>query len=190
MGTVKPADRLINRTASQLVIIDIQAKLVPTIHAVEAMMGRVRFLIEAARVLNVPITLTEQYPKGLGPTVPELRAACGEASSVFAKTTFSCLRDAAIATHLNADASRRQLVLVGMEAHVCVLQTALDAEAQGFEVFVVGDAVSSRAVSDAEAARRRLKAAGVTMVTSEMVFFEWLERAGTPEFKHLSPLLR
>jgi nicotinamidase-related amidase len=190
MATIQPVDRLINRSAAQLLIIDMQEKLVPTIHAVETMMGRVRFLIEAARVLNVPITLTEQYPKGLGATVPELRAACGESSPVFAKTAFSCLRDEAIAAHLNAFEHRRQLVLVGIEAHVCVLQTALDAVAHGFDVFVVSDAVSSRALSDNEAARRRLEADGVTMVTSEMVFFEWLERSGTPEFKQLSPLLR
>ncbi len=181
---------LMNRNASQLLIIDIQEKLLPTIHAVHGMIERTRFLVEAARVLQVPITLTEQYPKGLGPTEHELRAHCGNASPVFAKTSFSCLRDEAIAAHVASFSDRRQLVLVGMEAHVCVLQTALDAKAQGYDVFVVGDAVSSRALSDSEAARRRLKAAGVTMVSAEMVFFEWLERSGTPEFKQLAPLLR
>jgi hypothetical protein len=100
------------------------------------------------------------------------------------------LRDEAIAAHLASFTDRRQLVVVGMEAHVCVLQTALDAHGHGYDVFVVGDAVSSRALSDSEAARRRLKAAGVTMVSAEMVFFEWLERSGTPEFKQLAPLLR
>ncbi len=187
---VQASDRLMNRSASHLLIIDIQEKLVPTIHAVDAMIERTRFLIETARVLNVPISLTEQYPKGRGSTAPALLAACGDASAVFAKTSFSCLRDEAIAAHLNSFPDRRQLVLVGMEAHVCVLQTALDAGAQGFEVFVVSDAVSSRAVPDVEAARRRLKAAGVTMVSAEMVFFEWLERSGTTEFKQLAPLLR
>ncbi len=187
---VASAERLMKRSASQLLIIDIQEKLVPTIHAVDAMLQRVRFLIETARVLNVPIALTEQYPKGLGPTAPALLAACGDASPVFAKTSFSCLRDEAIATHLKSVSDRRQLVLVGMEAHVCVLQTALDAQAHGFDVFVVGDAVSSRALSDVEAARHRLQSAGVTMVSAEMVFFEWLERSGTAEFKQLAPLLR
>ena len=181
---------LMNRNTSQLLIIDIQEKLLPTIHAVHGMIERTRFLVEAARVLQVPITLTEQYPKGLGPTEHELRAQCGNASPVFAKTAFSCLRDETIATHVASFAERRQLVLVGMEAHVCVLQTALDAQAQGYDVFVVGDAVSSRALSDCEAARRRLTEAGVTMVSAEMVFFEWLERSGTPEFKQLAPLLR
>ncbi len=181
---------LLERTASQLLIVDIQEKLIPTIHAVQSMIARTRFLIEAARTLEVPITLTEQYPKGLGPTDAALRDACGNRSPVFAKTAFSCIRDEAISAHLGADKARRQLVIVGMEAHVCVLQTALDAAANGFSVFVVGDAVSSRSASDVEAARRRLKAAGVAVISAEMAFFEWLDRSGTPEFKHLSGLLR
>jgi nicotinamidase-related amidase len=184
------ANGLMKRERAQLVIIDIQEKLLPTIHAVNAMMERTRFLIEAAKGLGVPITLTEQYPKGLGPTEATLRSACGPDAPVFAKTSFSCLGDEAIAAHLHARPDRRQLVLVGIEAHVCVLQTAVQAHAEGYEVFVVGDAVSSRAASDCEAARRRLKALGVTMVSAEMVFFEWLERSGTPEFKALAPLLR
>jgi len=181
---------LLERAASRLLVVDIQVKLIPTIHAVEAMVARARFVIDAARALGVPITLTEQYPKGLGPTDPELRLACGEEAAVFAKTAFSCLKDEAISTHLAADASRKQLVVVGMEAHVCVLQTALDAVSAGYQVFVVGDAISSRAVTDVEAAKLRMAASGVTVVSSEMVFFEWLERSGTPEFKQLSPMLR
>jgi nicotinamidase-related amidase len=183
-------DGLMKRDQSQLLIVDIQEKLLPTIHAVNSMIERTRFLIEAARALHVPITLTEQYPKGLGPTETALREACGQHSLVFAKTSFSCLGDEAIATHLRRQAGRRQLVISGMEAHVCVLQTALHAKAEGYEVFVVGDAVSSRTAADREAARRRLKAAGVTLVSAEMVFFEWLERSGTPEFKALSPMLK
>jgi nicotinamidase-related amidase len=181
---------VLDRAASQLLVVDIQAKLIPTIHAVEAMVARARFVIDTARALGVPITLTEQYPKGLGPTDAELRAACGEESRVFAKTAFSCLKDEGIAAHLAAHEARKQLVVVGMEAHVCVLQTALDAASAGYQVFVVGDAISSRAAADVEAAKQRMAAAWVTVVTAEMVFFEWLERSGTPEFKQLSPILR
>lgn len=184
------SNALLERTASQLLVVDIQEKLIPTIDAVERMIERVRFLIEAARTLDIPITITEQYPKGLGPTEPALRDACGNPTPVFAKNSFSCWRDEAIRAHLTADSTRQQMVIVGMEAHVCVLQTALDMAANGFSVFVVGDAVSSRAASDVEAARRRLKAAGITIISAEMAFFEWLDRSGTPEFKHLSPLLR
>ena len=154
------------------------------------MMDRARLVIAAARQLEIPITLSEQYPKGLGATEASLREACGNAAPVFAKTAFSCLRDDALRHHLSADPARRQLVIVGMEAHVCVLQTALDAVAEGYSVFVVGDAVSSRCESDVEAAKHRMEKAGVTVISAEMAFFEWLERAGTPDFKVLAPLLR
>ncbi len=190
MSVTHPSGTMMRREASQLLIVDVQEKLLATIHQVEAMIARTRFLVEAARVLGVPITVTEQYPKGLGPTEAALLGACGGGTPVFAKTAFSCLRDEAIAAHLNARPERRQLVVVGMEAHVCVLQTALDAQAAGYAVFVVGDAISSRTASDADAARRRLEAAGISLVSAEMVFFEWLERSGTPEFKQLAPLLR
>jgi hypothetical protein len=181
---------LLERARSQLVVVDLQEKLSPTIAAFDSVMGRVGFVVEAARTLGVPITITEQYPKGLGPTEPALLASCGNAAAIFAKTAFSCLKDEAIADHLASHPARKQLVLVGIEAHVCVLQTALDAVAAGYQVFVVGDAIASRSFADADAARQRMAVSGVTMVSAEMVFFEWLERAGTPEFKQLSGLLR
>jgi nicotinamidase-related amidase len=181
---------LLERGSSQLLIVDIQEKLIPTIHGAERMIARTLFLIEAARTLGLPITLTEQYPKGLGPTEPSLRAACDNAVQAFAKTAFSCLKDDAIRMHLTSHDARKQLVIMGMEAHVCVLQTALDAVSAGYSVFVVGDAISSRSASDVEVAQRRLTASGVTMISAEMAFFEWLERSGTPEFKQLAPLLR
>ncbi len=184
------APHLLDHTQSQLLVIDVQEKLLPTIHAVDAMIARANLVVAAARELQVPITLSEQYPKGLGPTQEALRVACGNTAPVFAKTAFSCLRDEALHAYLASHATRKQLVIVGMEAHVCVLQTALDARAAGYDVFVAGDAVSSRSAADAEAARHRMAHAGVTMISAEMAFFEWLERAGTPAFKALAPLLK
>ena len=181
---------LLDRNRSQLLVVDIQEKLIGTIHNVDAMIDRAHLVIKAARVLDIPITISEQYPKGLGPTDAGLREACGNAAPVFAKTAFSCLRDQALADHLAADTTKRQLVIVGMEAHVCVLQTALDAAAHGYSVFVASDAISSRSASDVAAAKERLAHHDVTMISAEMAFFEWLERAGTPEFKTLSPLLK
>ena len=181
---------LLRREQSQLLVVDIQDKLIGTIHRVDAMMDRARLVIAAARQLEIPITLSEQYPKGLGATEASLREACGNAAPVFAKTAFSCLRDDALRHHLSADPARRQLVIVGMEAHVCVLQTALDAKAQGYEVFVAGDAISSRSASDVEAAKTRLMQADTTVISAEMAFFEWLERAGASDFKALAPLLK
>ena len=181
---------LLRRDHSQLLVIDVQDKLINTIHKVEAMMDRARLVIAAARQFELPITISEQYPKGLGTTDAKLHEACGNVTPVFAKTAFSCLRDEAISAHLATHQQRKHLVIVGMEAHVCVLQTALDAVVEGYSVFVVGDAVSSRSASDVEAAKHRMEKAGVTVISAEMAFFEWLERAGTPDFKALAPLLR
>ena len=180
---------LMDRARSHLVLVDLQEKLLPTIDEIDRVLARSRFLVETARALGVPVTVSEQYPKGLGPTEPGLLALC-DGAPVIAKTAFSCLKDAALAARLSADPVRRQLVLVGIEAHVCVLQTALDAVAAGFDVFVASDAVSSRSTGDAAAGLARMAAAGVTVISAEMAFFEWLERSGTPEFKALSPLLR
>ena len=181
---------LLDRNRSQLLVVDIQEKLIGTIHQVDAMIERAHLVIKAARVLDIPITISEQYPKGLGPTDAGLREACGNAAPIFAKTAFSCVRDPALADHLAADDKRRQLLIVGMEAHVCILQTALDAQASGYEVFVAGDAISSRQASDVELAKQRMIHAGIKMISAEMVFFEWLERAGTADFKALAPLLK
>lgn len=181
---------LLRRDQSQLLVVDIQDKLINTIHNVEAMIDRARLVIAAAHQFELPITISEQYPKGLGSTDAKLREACGHVTPVFAKTAFSCLRDEAIAEHLAAHQHRKHLLIVGMEAHVCVLQTALDAVAEGYSVFVVGDAISSRSASDVEAAKRRMEKAGVTVISAEMAFFELIERAGTPDFKALAPLLR
>ena len=181
---------LLRRDHSQLLVIDVQDKLINTIHKVETMMDRARLVIAAARQFELPITISEQYPKGLGATDAKLREACGNVTPVFAKTAFSCLRDETISAHLATHQQRKHLVIVGMEAHVCVLQTALDAVAEGYSVVVVGDAVSSRSASDVEAAKHRMEKAGVTVISAEMAFFEWLERAGTPDFKALAPLLR
>lgn len=181
---------VMQRTSSQLLVVDIQGKLLGTIHAVDHLIARTQFLVKTARGLNVPITISEQYPKGLGATEASLKELAGNETPIFAKTAFSCLQDETLRAHLASHESRKQLVIVGMEAHVCVLQTALDAVASGYHVFVASDAISSRAESDVEAARRRMARAGVTLISTEMAFFEWLERAGTPEFKALSPMLR
>ena len=181
---------LLRLDQSQLLVVDIQDKLINTIHNIEKMIDRARLVIAAARQFELPITISEQYPKGLGSTDAKLREACGHVTPVFTKTAFSCLRDEAIAEHLAAHQHRKHLLIVGMEAHVCVLQTALDAVAEGYSVFVVGDAISSRSASDVEAAKRRMEKAGVTVISAEMAFFELIERAGTPDFKALAPLLR
>jgi nicotinamidase-related amidase len=131
--------------------------------------------------------VSEQYPAGLGHTVSDLRAAAG--NEVHAKTEFSCLANPAIADRV-AGLERRQLVVLGIEAHVCVLQSALDARDRGLDVFVVADAVGSRKPASREQALQRLRDEGVRIVTTEMVVFEWLRDAGSPHFRALSRLVR
>ena len=142
----------------------------------------------AAARLGVPILASEQYPKGLGPTAAELKPLVPEGCTL-EKIEFSC---AANEPHVNRlrRLQRRQAVIAGIEAHVCVLQTALGLKSAGYDCFVVADAVGSRAPANLAAALARLRDSGIPVVTTEMVLFEWLGCAGTPEFKELSALIR
>jgi nicotinamidase-related amidase len=149
-------------------------------------------LVRAARRLGIPITLSEQYPQGLGPTVDPIREAFANDGLVVDKVEFSCLRAEPLRERLHElrRQGRPQVVIGGIEAHVCVAQTAIDLEGQGFEAFVVADATGSRAKMSRKLALGRLLNSGVDIVDSEMVLFEWLERAGTPEFKELQALIK
>lgn len=150
--------------------------------------GGCALLLRAAERLGIPLTVSEQYPKGLGPTVGELKVLVSP-DSIVEKLHFSCAAEPAVAQRVQA-LGREQVVIAGIEAHVCVLQSALGFKALGHQVFVVADACSSRNPANHQAAMRRLEAAGVGVVTTEMVVFEWLHRAGTPEFKELVALVK
>jgi nicotinamidase-related amidase len=136
----------------------------------------------------VPILVSEQNPRGLGPTVASVRSLADD-REVVEKMHFSCLGDDGFARRWR-DLDRPQTVVAGIEAHVCVLQTALDLLAAGSRVFVVADATSSRSPDNHRAALERLRADGAEIVSTEMVVFEWLVRAGTPEFRELSALIK
>ncbi len=183
---------LLDAARSHLMIIDMQARLMPAILDGEEITRRVGVLIEAAERLGIPVTVTEQYPKGLGPTVPAIADALPRDTMVLPKTSFSAARDPATGERVMAlrAQARNQIVLCGAEAHVCVLQTALGFMNAGMEIFVTGDAVSSRASHSVSAACARLLHAGCHWVTMEMVVFEWLERAATDDFRALSRLLK
>ncbi len=174
---------LIEAERSCLLIVDVQAKLLPAMAAPEAVVANAAILMKAAARLEIPLLVSEQYPKGLGPTVPEL-AELAPAEAVVEKVHFSCLGDGHYSRRFQ-ELGRTQAVIAGIEAHVCVLQTAMELIGDGHQVFIVGDAVSSRRADNASAALARLGAAGAAIVTAEMVIFEWLGRAGTPEFKEL-----
>lgn len=179
---------LLSASQSLLLIIDIQERLLPVVQEPGRVVRNSALLLEAAGRLQIPVLLTEQYPKGLGATVAEVKAAASQAP-VREKMHFSAFGDPAINAEIAA-LSRDQVVIAGIEAHVCVLQTALDLAAAGRNVYVVADAISSRREENAELARRRLAAAGVHLVSTEMCLFEWLGTAAHAEFKALSRLIK
>lgn len=178
----------IGAAESVLVVIDMQERLLPAMAEPDAVAGRCATLMRAARRLDVAMLVSEQYPKGLGRTVAPLAGLMANDARV-EKMHFSCMREPGFAERLGA-LGRRQVTLCGIETHVCVLQTALDLAQRGYRVSVVADAVGSRQHRDHDIGLRRMADDGVSVVTTEMVVFEWLERAGTKEFKELSALIK
>jgi len=174
---------LMDRDQSTLLIIDLQARLVPMIDQGEAVIDNAACLISVAERLGVPCVISEQYPQGLGATVDAIRAVATQAS-VVEKTHFSCVAEGCLGdTGINA---RRQVIVGGTEAHVCVLQTVLDLLGAGKRVFVVADAVGSRSADNKALALERMRAAGAEIVSREMVLFEWLRKAATDEFRAIN----
>ena len=184
--------RVANREDSVLVVVDVQERLVPAIdrELYERSVRNFKIVIEAAGTLGIPIVLTEQYPKGLGRTVPDVvRALEGKPFERIEKVAFSCGRDEGFLAAI-AKTARRQVVIVGMETHVCVYQTSLDLINAGYEVFVLDDAVSSRFLHNYQSGIAALRDAGAVVVSTETAVFQWMKVAGTPEFKKISSLLR
>jgi nicotinamidase-related amidase len=179
---------LMSAAQSCLLVVDIQERLLPKMAAPAAVVENTALLLKAARRLDVPVLVSEQYPRGLGATVPDLTSLLHPDEKV-EKLHFSCIGDEAFATRFRG-LNRRQAVVAGIESHVCVLQTVEDLLAGGTEVFVVEDATSSRVEKSKAAAMARLREAGARVVTAEMVVFEWLAKAGTPAFKDLSALIK
>lgn len=187
MSDLIRSQELLDAAQSRLLIIDVQEKLVPVINGSETVIQQCQRLIQGAQLLNVPVTATEQYPQGLGPTVQCLAELVPDRSSKIEFSCRSCLDWIDCGTEPEA---RFRVVVAGIEAHVCVLQTVLDLLSFGFRVYVVADAVSSRKLFDREIALQRMAASGAVITTTEAVLFEWCERAGSPEFKQISRLIR
>jgi len=179
---------LIDANTSCLLVIDIQAKLNPVMFdPARAPAGAAKLLL-GADIVGVPAVVTEQYSKGVGPTVDDLQDFMPDGSPM-EKNTFSCMADKAFAARLKA-LGKTQAVIAGIEAHICVLQTALQLLKDGVEVFVVEDATASRTPENHRAGLERIRHAGGQIVTVEMVLFEWLTCSGTPEFKQISQLIK
>lgn len=174
---------LLNRADSLLVLIDVQEKLTPAILNLD-LLARCEWLLKLARKLDVPVLASEQYPKGLGRTVSPLSSYINQEECI-EKIHFSCVQEPQYINLLKGY-NKSQLILIGIEAHVCVLQTAIEMKGYGFDVFVVVDGVSSRSEFDLKYGLKRMKQNGIHLITAEMVLFEWLKQAGTPEFKAIS----
>ena len=184
---------LLQRERCCLLVIDMQERLLPAMAGAEPLLHYAGILIRAAKRLDLPVLASEQYPKGLGHTDPGLRALLGNEIEPQPKTHFSCVDDPGIRARLHSlarEQGRDQAVLLGVEAHVCVLQTALGLPRLGLAPFVVGDAVASRRAESRQMALDRMARDGVEIVSTEMVLFEWLGKASTPEFKEISALIR
>jgi nicotinamidase-related amidase len=174
---------LLNRDDSTLLVVDVQERLLPHIHDWQRLLDNVIWLVRVAQRIGVPVAATEQYPKGLGHTHPELRRLLPDAA-LAEKVHFSCVAARCLPGLPGAGA--QQVVVAGIESHVCVLQTVLELRGQDKDVFVVADAVSSRDPANRELALARMHDHGAQVVSREMVAFEWLRQAGTDLFREVS----
>lgn len=179
----------LDRSSAQLVVVDVQEKLCRAMDAqvLEKLTSNISILLDTAAELGLPVVATEQYVKGLGETVPALKDKLPTKS--LEKMTFSCCGGEGFLETLAAN-ERRQVILVGMETHVCVLQTALELLSNGYIVHLVCDAVMSRRKDNWKIALKTMTAAGAVLTSTESVLFQLLRVAGTEEFKKLSKLVR
>lgn len=175
---------LLKAERSLLLIVDVQEKLVPAIHEQHRVVDNCAWLINVAREFGVPIRASEQYPQGLGHTVQAL-AQMLQPSGFIEKVHFSCVAEEGCREAI-FETGREQIVVAGVEAHVCVLQTVLNLMESGRSLFVVADAISSRDPRNAELAIERMRQAGAQIVSREMVLFEWAHKAGTDQFRRLN----
>ncbi|MAM86283.1 hydrolase [Allohahella sp. A8] len=171
-----------------LVIVDVQGRLASLMHDHDSLIANIRIMIQACQKLDIPILWNEQVPDKLGETVPEI-AELLSAQSPMAKTSFSCLGSDAFNSAL-ADTRRRQVLVVGIETHVCVYQTVVDLLENLLEVHVIADAVSSRKVENKKLALHKMRLAGADVTTTEMCLFEMLRTAEAEEFRDISRLVR
>ncbi len=179
---------LISREGTVLVVIDAQEKLLPHVPDKEQIVKNITKLIRFADIVKIPVLLTEQYPKGLGQTVPELKNLIPHVQPI-ERMEFSCLGSERFRESLTAVAART-LILSGLEAQICIVQTAIEGIAKGYRIYVVSDAVSSRRLEEKVIALERMGQNGAEIVSTEMLIYEVLRKAGTPEFKEALKLVK
>ncbi len=180
---------LLTRDSLALVVVDIQEKLFPRTQNPDAVLERCLKVIEFCKILKIPIVVTEQYPKGLGTTMPAVREALGPLYKPISKTAFSCFGETRFVDALE-ELDVDTLVLIGIETHVCVAQTALVGLSYEYEIAVLADCVSSRAARDYDIGLQRIRDEGGVVASSEMFFYEMLVEAKTEEHKAVFELLK
>jgi nicotinamidase-related amidase len=178
----------IDRAKAVLVVVDVQERLAAVMDQRQKVIANCRRLVEGAAILGVPAIVTEQYPKGLGPTEEELRGTLSSCTPVV-KLSFSCCGEPAFMERLEA-IDRRKVILCGMETHVCVLQTCLDLLREGFDVHLASDASCSRSRENWLTGIEMMRDAGAVITSTETVLFQLLREAGTVEFKAISKLVK
>jgi len=185
-----PHAQLLERETAALLVLDLQAKLVPAMFDAQVVIRNARILLRLAELLQIPRVLTAQYVKGLGPVVPEiLEAAPG--SAPIEKTSFGSFGEPDFLRQLKLRTpNARSLLIAGVESHICVMQTALGAMEAGYLVHVAADATSSRTKENWEIGLNRMERAGAVISSTEMMVYELLGRSATPEFKAILPLLK
>ena len=176
----------LTREKTAFVLIDVQEKFVPVMGDADKIVHNINILTKAAEILKIPLIVTEQYPKGLGKTYEKIHIPNAD---VIEKIEFSCFDNKEF-FHKIKEKGVNSLVLFGVESHVCVLKTALDAIENGIEVHVVADAVSSRTEENRKLALKRMRQSGVFIVSTEMIIFQLMEKAGTEEFKRIGGLVK
>lgn len=189
MTDAEPLQRspeMMSRHDTGLLVVDVQEKLLPAIFRSAEVLWNTRRLVDAAHILDIPIAATEQYPRGLGPTVAQLAERLGDIPD---KLTFSC-RSCGDVFRAFSEQAVRKLLVAGIEAHVCVQQTVLDLLGEGFSVFVAVDAVGSRRELDYRTSLARMDSAGAVLTTAEAAIFELCDTADAPEFRQLSALVK
>ena len=169
------------------ILIDIQERFLPVIHNIQAVIDNANRLVGGAAILKIPLVVTEQYPRGLGHTVDAINL--GKEQDIIEKISFDCFGCDDFVRKLE-NIGAKSLVIFGIEAHVCVLKTALEAAARNYETYVVGDAVSSRTEENKILALERLRQSGVFIVSTEMILFQLMDCAGTDEFRAISKLVK
>ncbi len=183
------------REALILVVVDLQEKLIPVIYNRDEVVENTKKLLKLAEVFSIPVILTEQYPKGLGRTIPEVEDLYNEIKTdkvKIEKLTFSCVREPSFTDLLSAKRKegRGEVVVCGIEAHICVYQTCMDLKDMGYKVYLAGDAVGSRKEFNHRLILNYLVSRDIEVVPTETLIFELLERSDTPEFKSMLPYLK